>query len=212
MEKIDPDSGILTTLGGPKVFARGRGTRAATTSLLNTKSAALDNLTLQTLLGSVGLFRSHHLDESEATRFLGVRVDHDRAVLDITVLLEKTRNVRLGQTRVDASDEEIGASVGGAFFIFKRLTGLGRSARQEIFDVSLLGSHQILGTWRDSRSCDIPVIDATIGRAATGAVGARLIARRSAAVAREARLVYRDRKMMDQYCYGCFRGDAESLM
>lgn len=123
---------LLTTLGGSKVFAGGRGARAATTSLLNAESTALDDLTLQTFLGSVGLFRSHHFDESEATRFLGVRVDHDRAALDITIFLEKTRNVGLGQTGVNAGDEKVGASVDRTLLILKRLTRFDRSPRERM--------------------------------------------------------------------------------
>jgi hypothetical protein len=107
----------LTTLGRPKVFARSRSSGAATTSLLNAQSTALDNFTIQTLLGSISLLGSDHLDEAEATRLLGVRVDHDRAVLDIAVLLEQTGNIGLGQTRVDTSDEKVRAGVDGTFFI-----------------------------------------------------------------------------------------------
>jgi hypothetical protein len=51
-----------------------------------------------------------------------VGVQHDGAVVDITVLLEETRNIGLGQTRVNASDEEVGARVDGALILF--LNGL----------------------------------------------------------------------------------------
>lgn len=49
-------------------------------------------------------------------------VQHDGAVVDITVLLEETRNIGLGQTGVNASDEEVGARVDGALILF--LNGL----------------------------------------------------------------------------------------
>jgi hypothetical protein len=47
-----------------------------------------------------------------------VRVKHDRAVIDITVLLEQTRDIRLSQARVDTSDEEVGARVDGTLILF----------------------------------------------------------------------------------------------
>lgn len=49
-------------------------------------------------------------------------VQHDGAVVDITVLLEETRNIGLGQTGMNASDEEVGAGVDGALILF--LNGL----------------------------------------------------------------------------------------
>lgn len=107
----------LTALGGPEVFAWGRSTGTATASLLNAEGAALDDLALQAFLGRVGLFSSGHVYEAEATRLLGVRVHHDRAVVDIAVLLEQTRNVGFSQTRVDAGDKQVGAGVDGALFI-----------------------------------------------------------------------------------------------
>jgi hypothetical protein len=51
-----------------------------------------------------------------------VGVQHDGAVVDITVLLEETRNIGLSQTGVNASDEEVGAGVDGALILF--LNGL----------------------------------------------------------------------------------------
>jgi hypothetical protein len=149
------------TLGGSEVFAGSRSSGAATTSLFNAQSTALDNLTLETLLGSISLFGSDHLDEAEATRLLGVRVQHDRAVLDIAVLLEQTADIGLGQTRVDTSDEKVRARVDGTFFI---IVGLARIDR---------------GT----------LIGTSIGRTAASTIAPRLIARRSAAVASEARFV-----------------------
>lgn len=107
-----------TTLRRTEVFARGRGTRAAAARLLNAKGAALDHLTLETFLGSVGLLTSGHVDETETTRLLGVGVQHDGAVLDVTILLEQARNIGLGQTRVDTSHEQVGAGVLGALLIF----------------------------------------------------------------------------------------------
>jgi hypothetical protein len=64
------------------------------------------------------LLTSAHVDETESTRLLGVRVEHDGAVLDIAVLLKETRNVGLGQTRMDTSHEKVGAGVLGALLLF----------------------------------------------------------------------------------------------
>lgn len=69
------------------------------------------DLTLQTLLGGVCLIRGDHLDETEATRLLGVRIAHDVALLDLTVLLEQACDLVLGQGRVNAGDKEVGALV-----------------------------------------------------------------------------------------------------
>ena len=117
----------LTTLGGTKVFARSRLTRAAPAGLLNAQSAAFDNLALETLFGSIGLFGSVHLDETKATRFLAVGIHHDGTVVDITVLLEQTRQIRLGQTGVNASHEEVGTGVHGAFLILLSFDVLNRT-------------------------------------------------------------------------------------
>jgi hypothetical protein len=149
------------TLGRSKVFARGRSSGAATSGLLNAESTALDNLTLQALLGSISLLGSDHLDEAKATRFLSVRGHHDRAALDIAVLLEQTGDIGLGQTRVDTGDEKVRAGVNGTFFIIVRLAGIDGST----------------------------VIGTSIGRTAASTIAPRLIARGSAAVASETRLV-----------------------
>jgi hypothetical protein len=144
------------TLGRTKVLAGSRGTGTAATSLFDAESATFDHLALQTFLGGIGLLRRHHLDEAKPTGLLGVRVDHDGAVLHITVLLEQARDIGLGQARVDTRNEKVGASVDGALLIIiDGLTGVNRST----------------------------VIGATIGRPATGAITPGLIARRRAAIA-----------------------------
>lgn len=114
---------MLTTLGGAEVFARGGSARASTTSLLDAQGASLNLLSLQALLGGVGLVRSDHLDEAKATGLLGVRVAHDLALLDITVLLEHASDLLLGQTGVDAGDEEVGARVDGAVIVTVATSG-----------------------------------------------------------------------------------------
>ena len=102
---------MLASLRWSKVLARGWGTRAGTTSLLDAQGTAFNNLTLKTILGGIGLLSGHHLDEAKATRLLAVGVKHDLALLDITVFLKETSDLLLGKTRVDTGDEEVGAWV-----------------------------------------------------------------------------------------------------
>lgn len=106
-----------TTLGRTKVLARSGGAGAGATSLLNGESAALELLTLQGLLGSIGLLRGHEVDEAEATGLLGVWVAHDLALLDIAVLGEEASNLLLDELGVNASDEQVGASVAGTLAV-----------------------------------------------------------------------------------------------
>jgi hypothetical protein len=73
----------------------------------------LVNLSLKTLLGGVSLVRGDHLDEAETARLLGVRITHNVALLDLAILLEQTCHLLLGETRVDAGHEEVGAWVAG---------------------------------------------------------------------------------------------------
>jgi hypothetical protein len=47
-----------------------------------------------------------------------VWIPHDVAFLDLTIFLEQLSNISLGQTRMDASDEEVSARVHGTFVIF----------------------------------------------------------------------------------------------
>jgi hypothetical protein len=75
------------------------------------------DLALETLLGRVSLVGGDHLDESEAARFLGVRVAHDITLLNLAVLLEETRHLFFSERRVDTGDEEVGARVAGAFLV-----------------------------------------------------------------------------------------------
>jgi len=119
----------LTSFRRTKVFARSRCARTAATSLLDAQSAAFDDFTLQTFLGSIRLLTGDHLHEAKATRLLGVRVNHDGAVLDVTVLLEQARQIRLGQTRVNASDKKVGTGILGTLFVIvEHLTGVDRAS------------------------------------------------------------------------------------
>jgi hypothetical protein len=114
---------LLTSLGRSKVLAGGRGSGSGATGLLNAQSAALVDLALETRLGSVGLLTSDHVDETEATRLAGVRIAHDAASFDITVLLEQATDFLLGQTGVNAGNEKVGARVGSFFFVLTDLLG-----------------------------------------------------------------------------------------
>jgi hypothetical protein len=120
---------MLASLGWTKVLARCGSTRARTTSLLNAQGAAFDNLTLETFLGGIGLLSGDHFDETKATRFLGVRVKHDLAFLNLTILFEKTSNFRLRQTRVNASNEKVRARVNGAIILGRWATVILGSAK-----------------------------------------------------------------------------------
>lgn len=102
---------LPTSLWWSKVFSRSWGTRTSTTSLLNAQGSTFNDLTLQTLLGSISLIRGNHFDETKATRFTGVRVTHDLALLNITILLKETRNLFFEKTWVDTSNEKVRAWV-----------------------------------------------------------------------------------------------------
>lgn len=109
--------GKLTTLGRAEVLARSGSAGAGATGLLDGEGATLQLLALQCLLGSIGLLRSHEVDETEAARLLGVWVAHDLALLDVAVLGEKASNLLLAELGVNASDEQVGARVGGTLAI-----------------------------------------------------------------------------------------------
>jgi len=111
---------MLASLWWTEVLAGGWCTWAGTTSLLNAQGSTFNKLTLESLLGSISLLSSDHLHEAEATRFLGVRVKHDLALLDITVLLKETSDLGLVETRVDAGDEEVGAWVDSTVILRRR--------------------------------------------------------------------------------------------
>ena len=115
---------MLASLWRTKVLARSWGTWAGTTSLLDAQSSAFDNLTLKTFLGSIGLLSSNHLDETEAARLLRVGIKHDLALLNITVFLEEASDFLLGETRVDTSDEEVGAWVDCTIILGRRAAGI----------------------------------------------------------------------------------------
>lgn len=53
-----------------------------------------------------------------------MRVNHDGAVINVAILLEKTRDVGFGQTRVNTSNEKVGTGVGSTLFIVKLLAGV----------------------------------------------------------------------------------------
>ena len=103
--------GAVLALGGTEIFARSGSSRASTPRLLNAERPTLVNLALESILGGIGVLGSNHLDEAEATALAGVWVTHNVALLDPSVLLEKDSDFFLGQARVDAGDEEVGALV-----------------------------------------------------------------------------------------------------
>ena len=117
--------GAVLALGGTEVFARGRGSRAGAPRLLDAEGPALVDLALKGVLRSVRILGTDHLDESEATALTGVWVTHNVALLDPSVLLEEDSDLFLGQARVDAGDEEVGALVDVAGVAATRATTLG---------------------------------------------------------------------------------------
>jgi hypothetical protein len=113
---------MLASLWWTEVLARCWSTRTRTTSLLNAQSAAFDNLTLKTFLGSISLLSGDHFDEAKATRFLSVRVKHDLAFLNLTILLEEAGNLGLREARVNASDEKVRTRIDGTIVLGRRAT------------------------------------------------------------------------------------------
>lgn len=164
---------MRTSLGRAKVLAGGRGSGSGATGLLNAQSTAFVDLALETRLGSVGLLASGHVDETKATRLTGVRIAHDAASVDITVLLKETANLLLGQARVDSGNEKVGARVGSLFLLF---TGHWSGAALVVNDMY---------RWLVGVFGDVPVITSSGGGGATesgvaitvGARGARALTR-----------------------------------
>lgn len=107
----DRYGGRLTALRRSEVLARSRRARAGTTSLLDAQGAALNDLTLEALLGSIGHIRGNHLDETESAGLLAVGITHNLALLNLAVLLKEASNLLLRQLRMDAGDEKVGSGV-----------------------------------------------------------------------------------------------------
>ena len=102
---------VLTSLGRAEVFSGSWCARTSATSFLDAQGASLNVFALQSLFRSVGLLVGYHLDETESTRLLGMRVKHDRAVLDIAVFFEEAGDIGLGKTRMNSSHEKVRATV-----------------------------------------------------------------------------------------------------
>ena len=101
----------FTSLWGTEIFAWCRRARSCTSSFFDAESTAFDDFTLETIFGGIGFFSSHHLDETKATRLLGVWIFHDRAPLHVAILLEEPRDLSFRQTRMYPRDEEVGARI-----------------------------------------------------------------------------------------------------
>lgn len=105
---------LRTSLGWAKIFARRRSPGPGAACFLDAQVATFKGLTLKTLLRSVGLLACCHLDKSEATGFLGMRISHDLTLLYFTILLEEASDFELRQLWMDASDKEIRSRVDSA--------------------------------------------------------------------------------------------------
>ena len=79
------------------------------------------DLALQALLGSVCLVGGDHLDEAKTTRLLSVRIAHDVTLLYLAVLLEETGDLFFAKSRMNSSDEEVGARVTALIVIIPTL-------------------------------------------------------------------------------------------
>jgi len=79
---------------------------------------------LKSFFGSIGLFSSHHLDKAETARFSGMGIQHDRALVHLTILGEEPRDIILSETRMNASHEEIGTWVLRAIVLFLLTAGV----------------------------------------------------------------------------------------
>jgi hypothetical protein len=121
-------AGVIFSLWWSKVLARGWGTRAGSTSLLDTQSTALNDFTLKTLLGSIGLVSGNHLDKAKATGLLGMGIKHDLALLNVTVLLKETSNLDFSEARMDTSNKEIRSGVNSTIILRRTTVTLSRTA------------------------------------------------------------------------------------
>ena len=83
----------LTSFGRTKILSGRRCSRASPPSFFDAKSSTFKNLTLQSLLCSVCLLSCDHLNETKATGFFGVRVQHYSTLLHVTVLFKESRNL-----------------------------------------------------------------------------------------------------------------------
>jgi hypothetical protein len=79
------------------------------------------DLSLKTLLRCVSLLRGDHLDEAKTTRLLSVRIAHDVTLLYLAVLLEETGDLFFAKSRMNSSDEEVGARVTALIVIIPTL-------------------------------------------------------------------------------------------
>lgn len=109
---------LLTTLGRAKIFPRSRRSGSTATGFLDAQSATFNNFTLETFLRCISLVGSDHFDKPKATGLFSMRIVHDRAVFNVSVFLEQTRNVGFRESWRNASDKQIRSSIDSTLFIF----------------------------------------------------------------------------------------------
>jgi hypothetical protein len=106
------------------------------------------DFTLETLFGRISLLRGDHFDEAKAARLLCVRVAHDVALLNLAILFKETRNLFLGERRMNARDEEVGTFVAAFILLVARSW-----RRTTVYGISeYTRQRQNLVTYRLSRS------------------------------------------------------------
>jgi hypothetical protein len=89
-----------------------------------------------------------------------VRVFHDLALLDFTILLEQTGHLSLVETGMDSGDEEVGSRVNGTIFVFA-IIFLGSTIAEKDYQRRTQQDSdfwaRVVGKWKTLLSC-LPVV------------------------------------------------------
>ena len=138
-------------------MTRSRGSRTIATSLLDAQSATFDCFTLKSFFGGISLLSGSHFHETEASGFLGVRIEHDCCSFDVSIFFEHGAHFLLTKSWMNSRYEEIGSSISSFLIIIDGFTWSRTSA--ECVRESRETMHE--------RSLDLPGIDTSIRRART---------------------------------------------
>ena len=107
----------FTSLRWSIVFARRWRSGTSTASFLDAQGSAFDHFTLQAILRCIGLLWCHHFNEAEPSRFTGVRIAHDIALLHISVFLKHAGHFFLAESRMNAGYKEVCPGITGGFIL-----------------------------------------------------------------------------------------------